>query len=159
MPFVFMSKSRNGPEWAPFQENLAIDRFGSWSFGWRDLAARSSTNYVSSWSLRFRFRRRRSPAPVPIWRAAFGRGAPHFRLPLPVISATAPGVLAARQVWCRTSSWRNTHFDFPVGVGDAAMVPGVFSAPPVPVTASLRGVLTLPARWISLSMALPPSVF
>ena len=83
----------------------------------------------------------------------------HFRLPLPVISATAPGVFAARRVWCRTSSCRNTHFDFPVGVGDFAMVPGVFSAPPFPVKDSLRGVLTLPASWISLSIALSPSVF
>ena len=29
------------------------------------------------------------------------------------------------------------------------MVPGVFSSPPVPVKDSLRGVLTLPASWIS----------
>ena len=49
-------------------------------------------------SLRFSFRRRRSPA--PIWRATFGRRAPHCRLPLPVISATAPGVFAAGRVWC-----------------------------------------------------------
>jgi len=82
------------------------------------------------WSLRFPFRRRRSPALIPIWRAAFRRRAPHFHLPLPVISATAPGLFAARRVWCRTSSFRNTHFHFPVGVDDSAMVPGVFSAPP-----------------------------
>ena len=29
------------------------------------------------------------------------------------------------------------------------MVPGVFSAPPVPVKDSLRGIPTLPASWIS----------
>ena len=101
------------------------------------------------WSLRFPFRRRRSPAPIPIWRAAFGRRAPHFRLPLPVISATAPGVFAARRVWCRTISCRNTHFHFPVWMGDFAMVPGAFSALPVPVRDSPRGVLTLRASWIS----------
>ena len=39
------------------------------------------------------------------------------------------------------------------------MVPGVFSARPIPVNDSLRGVLTLPASWISLSMGLSPSVF
>ena len=34
------------------------------------------------------------------------------------------------------------------------MVPGVFSAPPVPVKDSLRGVpTTLPARWISFELA------
>src|SRR5271157_6427505 len=55
----------------------------------------------------------------------------HFRLPLPVISATAPGVFAARRVWCRTSSCRNTHFDFQVGVGDFAMVPGGVLSTPV----------------------------
>ena len=51
------------------------------------------------------------------------------------------------------------HPDFQVGVDDFAMVPGVFSAPPVLVKDSLRGVLTLPASWISLSIALSPSVF
>src|SRR5208337_4666690 len=44
---------------------------------------------------------------------------------LPVISATAPGVFAARRVRCR-----NTHFDFPVGVRDFAMLPGVFLSTP-----------------------------
>jgi len=33
------------------------------------------------------------------------------------------------------------------------MVPGVFSAPPVPVKDSLRGVPMLPARWISFELA------
>ena len=33
------------------------------------------------------------------------------------------------------------------------MVPGVFSAPPVPVKDSLRGLPTLPARWISFELA------
>ena len=28
----------------------------------------------------------------------------HFRLPLPVIATPAPGVFAARPVWCRNSS-------------------------------------------------------
>jgi len=69
------------------------------------------------------------------------------------------GVFAARRVRCRTSRCRNNHFDFPVGVGDFAMVPGVFSAPPIPMKDSLRGVLTQPASWISLSMAFLPSVF
>src|SRR5208282_4095665 len=140
-------------QWEPFQENLAIDRvwfleLRTARFGYPE----APQIMLVQWSMRFSFRRRRSPAPIPIWRAAFGR-APHFRLPLPVISATAPGVFVARRVWCRTSSCRSTHFDFPVGVGDSAMVPGVFSAPPVPVKDSLRGVPTLPARWISFELA------
>src|SRR5208283_1600994 len=58
----------------------------------------------------------------------------HSRLPLPVILATAPGVFAERRVRCRTSRCRNTHFGFPVGVGDFAKVPGgVLTTPPVPV--------------------------
>src|SRR5208282_6572700 len=69
------------------------------------------------------------------------------------------GVFAARRVRCRTSGCRDTHFGFPVGVGAFAKVPGVFSPPPVPVKDSLPGVLTLPASWISLSIALSPSVF
>jgi hypothetical protein len=86
-----------------------------------------------------------------------GRRPFHFRLPLPVISATAPGVFGAGRVRCRTSRWRNTHFNFPVGVGDFAMVPGAFSAPPVPAKDSRR--LTLSASRICLSIALSPSVF
>src|SRR5271165_1201048 len=73
----------------------------------------------------------------------------HSRLPLPVIFATAPGVFAERRVRCRTSRCRNTHFGFPVGVGDFAKVPGGVLTTPGSGEDSLRGVLTLPASWIS----------